>query len=305
MSRFTASVPATSANLGPGFDAVGVALALRLRAEVEPAAAFALEFVPGLDAPSHEGFAQAIVRAMRCVDERLPAVRVRVDNRIPLGKGLGSSAAATVLGIAVAARAHGRALPRREIARLACALEGHPDNALPAVLGSVVVAASGENGSYLRLAAVPQLRALVVVPDVTLGTAQARALLPERYERADVVFTAQRAALLGAALAAGAWNELDAAMRDRVHQPYRVARIPGMAEALAVRDRGVLGTALSGAGPSLIALLRPQASWRNVARRLSNCFAAAGIATRAFVLPLSAAGLRVAAAHPVLHALAS
>lgn len=295
--RFSVSVPATSANLGPGFDAVGMALGLRLRADVEPADAFELSFAPGIDAPSHDGLEQAIVRAMRRIDATLPRVRVRVVNQIPLGKGLGSSAAAVVLGLAIAARAHGRRLSRRDLARIADELEGHPDNALPAVFGSIVVAASSEARSYVRLRPASNLRALVVIPDVVLTTADARALLPERYLRADVVFTAQRAALLGAALASGSWPELREAMRDRLHQPYRVERIPGMQEALALRDRGIAGSALSGAGPSLIALLRPDVAWPKIAERLEACFTRAGVAARSLALQICSRGLLVAPLH--------
>ena len=290
------SVPATSANLGPGFDAAGVALALRVRADVWPARTFSLAFEPGEDAPSHDGFERAVLRAMRRVDPRLPKVRVHVTNHIPLGKGLGSSAAASVLGVAIAARAHAAGLTRHEIARLACELEGHPDNALPAVYGNAVIAASADAGSFVRLnGALKNLSALIVVPDVTLATSESRALLPERYDRADVVFTAQRAALLGAALASGSWQELREAMRDRVHQPYRVGRIPGMQEALEIDDRSVIGSALSGAGPSLIAFLRPRAAHRAVARRFEACFTRAGVRARSLALALCPRGLHVAA----------
>ncbi|MBV8722321.1 MAG: homoserine kinase [Candidatus Eremiobacteraeota bacterium] len=294
--RFSVSVPATSANLGPGFDAVGMALALRVRAEVESSSRFELRFEPGPDAPSHDGFEAAILRAMRRMTPELPRVRVRVTNGIPLGKGLGSSAAATVLGLSVAARARNIPLRRANLARLACELEGHPDNALPAVFGSVVIAASSDPRAYVRLRAPRELRALVVVPSICLSTPASRALLPERYERADVVFTAQRAALLGAALASGSWNELGEAMRDRVHQPYRVPQIPGMAEALALRDGALIGSALSGAGPAMIALLRPRGAWPALARRLEACFERAGIAARSLPLQLCARGLLVAKA---------
>ena len=295
MKSFAVSVPATSANLGPGFDAVGAALSLRLRASVKASRRFEIGFADGAERPSHGGFADAIRRAMQRIERKLPNVAVHVENGIPLGKGLGSSAAASVLGLAIAARAHGYALGRGEIARLACELEGHHDNALAAVLGGVVIAARSDAQAYVRLAGAPDLRALIIVPDVALDTASSRALLPERYDRADVVFTAQRAALLGAALASGAWREMSAAMSDRVHQPYRAAHIPGMAAALDVRERGLIGCALSGAGPSLIALLPPRGAWQRLAKRFAECFARAGVNTRALLLGFSAHGLRVVA----------
>jgi homoserine kinase len=270
-----------------------MALALRLRATVSDARRFELCFVPGPHAPSHDGLAAAIRRGMRRIDPDLPRVRVRVSNEIPLGKGLGSSAAATILGLTIAARVRGRTFARAELAQLACELEGHPDNALPAIFGSIVVAASADPRAYVRVRALRDLSALIVVPDVAMSTAASRGLLPERYERADVVFTAQRAALLGAALASGSWDELGEAMRDRVHQPYRVPQIPGMAEALALRDRALIGSALSGAGPSMIALLRPGGAWSKLARRLESCFERAGVAARALPLRFCTRGLLV------------
>lgn len=293
---FSVSVPATSANLGPGFDAVGIALELRVRATVEPASRFELEFAAGDDAPSHGGFAHAIERAMLRVDPVLPRARIRIDNRIPLGKGLGSSAAATVLGLAIAMQAHRGKAGLRELAAIACDLEGHPDNALPAIYGGAIFCASSGSEAFLRVRAPRELRALVIVPDFEFSTAVARTMLPERYDRCDVVFTAQRAAMLGAALASGSWRELGLAMHDRVHQPYRAPGIPGMEEALALRARGVIGSALSGAGPSLIALLRPRTVWQRIAPLFEACFTRAGIASRSLSLAPAARGVSLARA---------
>jgi homoserine kinase len=291
---FLASVPATSANLGPGFDAVGMALGLRLRARVTPAPRFSIEFAAGGETPSHGGFAEAIRAAMLRVAPELPAARVCAGNPIPLGKGLGSSAAAVVLGLAIAMRIHRGRIDLRELARLACEIEGHPDNALPAIYGGAVVCASSGAADYLRVGAPRELRALVVVPDVDLSTKDARAMLPERYDRCDIVFTAQRAAMLGAALASGSWHELGLAMHDRVHQPYRVPGIPGMEEALALSARGIIGSALCGAGPSLIALLHPRTAWQRIAPLFEACFARAGIASHSLILAPAARGLCVA-----------
>ncbi len=291
---FLASVPATSANLGPGFDAVGVALDLRLRARVVPAPRFSIEFAAGREAPLHDGFARAIRAGMLRVAPELPLARVFAGNPIPLGKGLGSSAAATVLGLAIAMRIHRGRVDRRELARIACELEGHPDNALPAIYGGAVICASNDANDFLRVRAPRELRALVVVPTFELSTKNARAMLPERYDRCDVVFTAQRAAMLGAALASGSWRELGLAMQDRVHQPYRIPSIPGMEEALALTARGVIGSALCGAGPSLIALLHPRTAWQRIAPLFEACFARAGIASHSLALAPAARGLCIA-----------
>ena len=290
---FSASVPATSANLGPGFDAVGIALDLRLRARVVPAERFSLDFSAGEEAPSHDGFAGAIRTAMLRVARELPRARICASNPIPLGKGLGSSAAAAVLGLAIAMRIHRGRIALSEVARLACELEGHSDNALPAIYGGTVICASQSASDHLRVHAPRELRALVVIPAVTLSTKDARAMLPDRYDLCDMIFTAQRAAMLGAALASGSWCELGLAMQDRVHQPYRVPSIPGMEEALALSARGVIGSALCGAGPSLIALLHPRTVWQRIAPLFEACFARAGIASRSLILAPAARGLCV------------
>lgn len=287
-SAFVLSVPASSANLGPGFDAVGIALDLRARAIVEPANRFCLEF-GGTEQPTHGGFERMLLDAMQSVSHELPRVRVQIVNAIPLGQGLGSSAAARVLGVTIAARAHGLNLDRDAIADRACDLEGHPDNALPAVYGGIAIASSAR--ASVKLAAPRELRAIVVVPEFELETKHARALLPMQYEKADVVFNMQRAALLGAALASGNWNVLREAMRDRFHQPHRAAVVPGLADALAVDAPELIGIALSGAGPSVLALIRERVAWRPLAARIEACFAAAGIASRSFRLPFAPRGL--------------
>src|SRR5579871_1426038 len=127
---FSVAVPASSANLGPGFDALAVALELRMRAHVSPGEAFSIGFDASLEKPTHDGLRRAIIRAIHAVCDDLPPVRIEIQNDIPLGKGLGSSAAAAVLGIAIGLRSRGRALHGRSIAKIACALEGHPENAL-------------------------------------------------------------------------------------------------------------------------------------------------------------------------------
>jgi homoserine kinase len=286
--RFAVSVPATSANLGPGFDCVGIALDLRARAIVEPAHRFALEF-SGPEQPTRIGFERMLLDAMHTVSSELPRVRVHVVNAIPLGKGLGSSAAASALGITIAARAHGIELSRDDVAQRVCKLEGHPDNALPAVYGGMVIATSARD--HVKIAAPRDLHAVVVVPDFDLATERARALLPMHYEKADVVFNLQRAALLGAALASGNWSVLREAMRDRFHQPHRAAVVPGLADALAVDVPELIGVALSGAGPSVLALVGDRVAWRPIAARIAACFERAGIASRSYRLAFASRGL--------------
>lgn len=282
---FNVAVPATSANLGPGFDAVGIALGLPLRAHVRPSRRFSLAF-RGAHAPTHGGYANAIRRAIVRGYGALPPVAIDVDNAIPLGKGLGSSAAAAVLGLAIAQRCKGERIERERLAQDAAALEGHADNVYAAVYGGTVIAASF---SSVKLPAPHDMRAIVVVPDLVLSTSDARAMLPESYSRDDVAFTAARASLLGAALASRSWHALREAMRDRVHQPYRATCIPGLDRILAISERGLAGIALSGAGPSVLAIVTAEAAKR-IGESIHTAFAQRNVASDVLHLRFSVRG---------------
>ncbi|HET9029325.1 MAG TPA: homoserine kinase [Candidatus Aquilonibacter sp.] len=287
-NAFVVSVPATSANVGPGFDAVGIALSLRVTAYVRPASRFSLD-IGGPHLPTHGGYEHAIRRAILHRSKRLPPVAIVVHNPIPLGKGLGSSAAAAVLGLAIAQRCARGRVDRRELARDAARLEGHADNAFAAVYGGAVIATAA---SSIALRAPSDLRALVVVPEVAFPTSAARRLLPDSYTRSDAAFTAGHASLLGAALATGNWRVLGDAMRDRLHQPYRARAIPGLERALAVSMPGLVGIALSGAGPSVFAFVRDGAH-TGVAKAISRRFSDAGVASNVLHLSFAADGARV------------
>ena len=291
---FRVSVPASSANLGPGFDAIGLALDLWCRATIQPAVQFSVSFKAGAYVPTNAGFENEIVRGMdRVLGGERPSVSILVENDIPLGKGLGASAAGAVLGITIGAELAEVRPPLRELARHAADLEGHPDNALPALLGGVVVAAmpEGQEPAYLRFAPPPGLGAVVVTPRIVLPTAAARALLPATYERRDVVFNLQRAALLAASLASGDLSQLRVATGDRVHQPYRAPLVPGFGEMLAFDLPGLLALALSGAGPSVIALV--DGGGEAIGEAMQGAFAREGIDSDVFHLGISTGGATV------------
>jgi len=274
---FTVSAPASSANLGAGFDAVALALELRMTARVrEPAAGTPAAWTyRGAHAPTHDGLRGCIERGIARIAPSPPPLTVELENAIPLGGGLGSSAAAYALGVAIGAQLQPQSPGDEALARAVAELEGHPDNALAAWYGGIVVAAFGEDGlTSARFAPLP-LAAVVVVPEIALPTAQARALIPVSYSRADVVYGVQRAALLGAALAGGRLDLLRAAVRDRLHQPYRAALIPGLEEMLAIDDPAVVAVALSGAGPSVLALVRGESA--RVGGLLAAIFARHGV----------------------------
>jgi len=246
--RVRLSVPASSANLGPGFDAIGLALELRISADVRvlPAGATPRWTFGGAYFPTHDGLRDEIARGIaRIVGARvLPPLDIAIHNDIPLGKGLGGSAAGAVLGVAIGAALRGAPAGEAELAHTIAEIEGHPDNGIPALLGGIVVAAQAPNEApvYVRFPPPPGVRAVVVVPEIEMPTVQARAILPATYSRRDAVFNIQRAALLAAAFASGRTDLLRSAMRDRIHQPYRASFVPGLDAMLAgsagrARDR--------------------------------------------------------------------
>jgi homoserine kinase len=291
VKRFAVSVPATSANLGPGFDCVGIALDLRIRADVtvlEPGATPQWSFT-GSEAPTHGGLRDEMMRSMRtlfaAVGAAPPPLAIVVDNPIPLGRGLGGSAAGAALGLAIAAQIRDPAPDVAELTRMVTVLEGHPDNGVPAIVGGVVIAvAEDEDVIYARFTPPPNLRAFVVVPDFSMPTREARAILPDAYPRRDAVYNVGHAALLGAAFAAGNVGLLRVAMRDRLHQPFRASFVPGLNEMLALDEPGLIGVALSGAGPSVLALAERGSA---AGERVQAVFARHGVTSR--VLDLSPA----------------
>jgi homoserine kinase len=276
-------VPASTSNLGAGFDCFGLALQLYLtvRARVEKDSAPVCRVRGRGDWPRDEH--NLIYRAMRHAAEReswrLPSVSLTVTNDIPLSGGLGSSAAAIVAGVKLAGAVCGRELPDEAALRYATEIEGHPDNAAASLRGGFVVNATDEGGAVISLKRdwPAELRIVAVTPRAELPTKRARAVLPENVSRADAVFNLQRAALLVAALAARDYAAAREALRDRLHQNYRQTLVPGLADALAVRGlAGLHGVALSGAGPTVVALAT--GNFAAVGERLAACFARHGLA---------------------------
>jgi homoserine kinase len=293
VTPFSVSAPASSANLGAGFDAVALALELRMTARVRAPSdgSAAVWTYRGTHAPTHDGLRACIEAGIARIAPAAPPLALELENAIPLGSGLGSSAAAYALGVAIGAQVLDHPPDDAALARAVAELEGHPDNALAAWYGGAVVAVLGEDGLTSARFAPPAVAAVVVVPAIALPTAQARALMPETYSRADAVYNVQRAALLGAALAAGRIDLLRAAVRDRLHQPYRAALVPGLDEMLALEDPAVAGIALSGAGPSVLALVRGEPE--RIGRRIAAIFARHGIRSEVLTPALAFTGLTV------------
>lgn len=294
--RVHVTVPATSANLGPGFDALGLAVSLYNEVEVDVAAETSVRVEGEGAGRLPAGEKNMVVRAIRIAYEaagRKPeGWAVRCLNRIPSARGLGSSAAAWVGGIAAGNALLGSPLDRAAILRLAARAEGHPDNAAAAVYGGLTVA-GGEGDALvaLSLPVPPSLVWVALIPAVTSSTSEARAVLPAKVPRADAVFNVQRVALLLASLQAGRIDTLGAALDDRLHQPYRRRLFPWMpAVVSAARTAGALGCVLSGAGPSLLAVAPGVAEGEAVATAMEKALDRAGVRGAARTLAVDTRG---------------
>jgi len=240
-------LPATSANLGPGFDAVAVALDFFLEIEAEPAAEFSIA-ATGRDrerCSAIEGnlILEVYKRLLKTNGRPIVPLAVRMVNGIPLGMGCGSSAAGRLAAIALAVHFGQLGWSSEQILEEACVLEGHPDNAAACWLGGFVTAAcEGRTVHVARVVPAAEWRAIVVLPAEPLATSQARAALPCSYSRADAVANIQAVALLGLAFALGRGDLLRVAMKDRIHQPYRASICPLLPLLLPLAgDHGILG----------------------------------------------------------------
>ncbi len=297
-SRRHVRVPASTANLGAGFDALSLALAVYLEVEVVPDAGpgetrFEAAGVDAEKIPS--GADNLVVRVMRRVAERrrrsLPGALLRARNEIPIARGMGSSAAAIVAGVSCYEIIAGEVLTEDEIFDCAFEFEPHPDNLAAALRGGLTVSAARPDGPTLvsTFGVAEGVHPVLVVPDFELSTARAREVLPDTYSRGDVVFNVQRAALAVGALTTGRWGLLAEAMKDRMHQPYRASLIPGLEQALALRADGLIAAALSGAGPTVLALVRPECA-DAIGRRIAGVFEQNGVASSVHVCAIDTAG---------------
>ncbi|HEX6972270.1 MAG TPA: homoserine kinase [Limnochordia bacterium] len=289
------SVPATSANLGSGFDVLGLALGLHNHFTVAPAERTRIE-VRGegagrLPLGPRNLFFRAFQGAFAEVGEPAPPVRVRMENDVPPSSGLGSSATAIAGGVAAARRIlaeRGVLLSPERCLALAARIEGHPDNVAPALfggLGAVAIDAGGE-GQWLPLSYPRELSCALAIPSYEVSTRRARAVLPRRVSRRDAVFNLSRAVFLIGALAQARWDLIGWGMEDRLHQPHRLSLLPGLEAVMdAAKAAGAAGSALSGAGPTVIALCAdPDAELgktRAIAEAMAGAFEREGIKARA------------------------
>ena len=263
--RFEIVVPASIGNVGPGFDALSVALQLYLRVRVLDVRETGAEGGSGVETTfsgSAPPGSNGVERAFRFARERFgrpaPALRIEVTTEIPICAGLGSSAAASVAGLQLY-QAFAGPVSEADMLAMAAELEGHPDNAAACLLGGFAVSCRLENGTVIaRSTRWPsQVQWVIATPDVPLATKEARAVLPAAVPLRDAVFNLQRALLLLHAVEHGGLDDLREAFRDRLHQPARAPLVPALREALDLNHPAILGTVLSGAGPSIAAAAVP------------------------------------------------
>ena len=295
----TVAVPASTANLGPGFDCLGLALGLynrvtlrewdELRVTVEGEGAGVLPVDKG------NPMVQAVCHLFEHVGHQPAGLWLEQENGVPVGAGLGSSAAAILGGLLAANALIGNPLRRDQILEMATRLEGHPDNVASALYGGLVLVVDNQGQLVVDKIAIPEMRVVVVQPNYALPTVQARAALPPQVPLADAVFNSGRLAILIRALERGDYERLAAAMEDRLHQPYRVPLIPGMEDAFrAAHAAGAAAATLSGAGPGMVAFAPDK--HEAIAGAIVQAFAGVGLESRAWILPIDRTGSIVATA---------
>ncbi|MDD4601048.1 Homoserine kinase [bioreactor metagenome] len=290
------SVPGTTANCGPGFDSVGIACTIYNHIELE-----LVEQGNCTVTVSGEGEdnipvddRNIAVKAVRAVFDRVKCsnygISLKMDNNIPLARGLGSSAAAIVGGLVAANQATGNQLTKQDLFEIATAIEGHPDNVAPAIFGGITISLTKERKPHcMRFIPPNKLVMVVAVPEFTLSTHKARQVLPSNIPFQDAVFNVGRTAMLIGALCSGEYQHLRYALEDKLHQPFRQSLIPGMKEVFdAAIQCGAYGAALSGAGPCLISYTDKNTDEIGVA--MTSAFAQAGIKAKYLVLNIDQQG---------------
>lgn len=261
-------VPATTANMGPGFDSIGMALTMYNIVYAEQIDE-GLEIIiqdgnPNIPTDETNLIYKTICHFYRNINQPVPGMRIVQQDSIPHTRGLGSSAACIVAGLHIANAMSHSFFSKEELVQMAAQIEGHPDNTTPALLGGMTIGAMNDNDmKYVKVRVADNLHFAVMIPDFTLSTELARNALPKSVSLKDAVFNASRAALLAASMIGGDIDNLEMATQDKLHQPYRAKLIPHMDDILEkARRYGAKGTFLSGAGPTLLAVIKNVVDFR-------------------------------------------
>ena len=297
-----ARIPASTTNLGPGFDVLGLALQLYSTVELEETEGGREVDVAGIDVdkipctPENVGL-QAAERIFELSGNQPKGLRFILTNGIPAVRGLGGSGTAILGGLLTANLLCGEPFSQTELLNFACEIEGHPDNVAASLLGSLVVSVMDSDVVHtLKLDCGTDLHVVAAIPDFPLSTREARQVLPKSVEFKDAVYNVSRSSLLVAAVATGNFGMLSHAMADRLHQPYRISLIPGYDEiAEAATQAGALSVALSGAGPTIAAYCTT--AMHEVAEKMSQAFARHQVACDVKILPIDATGATVQLLH--------
>ncbi|MEN8241068.1 MAG: homoserine kinase [Chloroflexota bacterium] len=297
MKTIRVKVPATTANLGPGFDALGLALDLwneaefSFRDEGQVGVKVHGEGEGKLPTNAENAVSKAALQLFELANQTNYGIQINCLNRIPLGSGLGSSSAATLTGMLGANALLDNPFSDKEILQFAIENEGHPDNVAPAMLGGLVVSTPHE-GSFLSVdLPVMPIQATVVLPDFDLPTKEARAVLPKEVAFSDAIANLSYVSLVTEAFRRGDLDLLGKAMKDKLHQPYRLPLIPGAQAALEAAQKAGAAAALSGAGPSVVAFSADRDPL--IREAMLMAFADAGLEARVFELGISQNGAEV------------
>jgi len=289
-------VPATTANLGAGFDTFGLALTLYNEFEVEEADGVFIESYPEnefLKNPENNLFIKVVKYLCEAEGKTFHGAKLKQTVNIPVARGLGSSATAIVAGILTGFAVHKKPLTDEEFFKVAYLFEPHPDNLLPAWKGGLIAALKTEDKTYYSKIEFPQeLKAVVVIPDFELSTELARSVLPKEIPLKDAVFNIQRVSLFIRALQEKRFDLLKVAMEDRLHQPYRKSLIPNFDKVIQYAyESGAVGASLSGAGSTMLALALD--NFDKIGQAMVSAFSEAGINAKYLVLDVDTEGAKV------------
>lgn len=252
-------IPATSANLGSGFDALGLALTYYNIVEMEENDRIEIKSADDIEVPCDENnliYISAKDLYAVC-GKKLEGIKLTQTNNIPMARGMGSSSACIIAGLVGANHMLGNPLTKDDLVDLSAQIEGHPDNTAPALLGGIVTAVfDGRKVHWVKQEVFTKLKFVAIIPDFELKTEKARACLPSEVSHKDAVYNLSRAALFSASLLTGKFENLRTAVHDKLHQPYRMELIPHCREVFDIAyNHGAYGVYISGAGPTVMAIV--------------------------------------------------